>query len=125
MEAAGPRSGEPTTQITGGETPAPPPGEAGREQAEALDAVAESRAGEGDDGPDAKAMAAKAQAAAQQQLETVRQHTDEVRQRAQAGAVQAGAQAQSKFDERPELFVAGAFLGGLVLAQLLKRLGSG
>ncbi len=28
------------------------------------------------------------------------------------------------FDERPELFVAGAFVGGLVFAQLLRRLGS-
>jgi hypothetical protein len=28
------------------------------------------------------------------------------------------------FDERPELFVGGAFVGGLVLAQLLRRLGS-
>ena len=28
------------------------------------------------------------------------------------------------FDERPELFVAGAFLGGVVLAQVLRRFGS-
>jgi hypothetical protein len=28
------------------------------------------------------------------------------------------------FDERPELFVAGAFVGGLVFAQLLRKLGS-
>jgi hypothetical protein len=28
------------------------------------------------------------------------------------------------FDERPELFVAGAFVGGVVLAQVLRRLGS-
>jgi hypothetical protein len=28
------------------------------------------------------------------------------------------------FDERPELFVAGAFLGGVILAQILKRFGS-
>lgn len=27
------------------------------------------------------------------------------------------------FDERPEVFVAGAFLGGVVLAQVLRRLG--
>ena len=27
------------------------------------------------------------------------------------------------FDEHPELFVAGAFVGGLVLAQVLRRLG--
>jgi hypothetical protein len=29
------------------------------------------------------------------------------------------------FDEKPHLFVAGAFVGGLVFAQLLKRLGGG
>ena len=34
-----------------------------------------------------------------------------------------GAQGDA-FDERPELFVAGAFVGGLVLAQVLRRLGS-
>ena len=28
------------------------------------------------------------------------------------------------FDERPELFVAGAFVGGLVFAQVLRKLGS-
>jgi hypothetical protein len=28
------------------------------------------------------------------------------------------------FDERPELFVAGAFVGGLVFAQVLRRLGA-
>jgi hypothetical protein len=27
------------------------------------------------------------------------------------------------FDDRPELFVAGAFVGGLVLAQVLRRIG--
>jgi hypothetical protein len=34
------------------------------------------------------------------------------------------AQGGDAFDERPELFVAGAFAGGLVLAQILRRLGS-
>ena len=33
-----------------------------------------------------------------------------------------GAQGDA-FDERPELFVAGAFVGGIVLAQVLRRLG--
>ena len=32
-------------------------------------------------------------------------------------------QAAEASDERPELFVGAAFLGGLVLAQVLKRLG--
>jgi hypothetical protein len=31
--------------------------------------------------------------------------------------------AEDAFAEKPHLYVAGAFLGGLVLAQILKRLG--
>jgi hypothetical protein len=34
-------------------------------------------------------------------------------------------QASDAFSERPHVFVAGAFVGGLVLAQILKRLGGG
>jgi hypothetical protein len=32
---------------------------------------------------------------------------------------------QDPFAERPHLYVAGAFVGGLVFAQILKRLGGG
>jgi hypothetical protein len=35
-----------------------------------------------------------------------------------------GEDAQDDFAQRPHLYVAGAFLGGLVVAQLLKRMGS-
>jgi hypothetical protein len=33
--------------------------------------------------------------------------------------------AQDAFSEKPHLYVAGAFVGGLVVAQILKRLGGG
>jgi hypothetical protein len=53
---------------------------------------------------------------------------------AESGAVEAGQSpaaaqrrgdeaAQDAFAEKPHLYVAGAFAGGLVLAQILKRLG--
>jgi len=34
-----------------------------------------------------------------------------------------GEQSEDPFAEKPHLYVAGAFVGGLVLAQILKRLG--
>jgi hypothetical protein len=37
----------------------------------------------------------------------------------------AAEQAEGAFDERPEIFVAGAFLGGFVIAKLLGALGGG
>jgi hypothetical protein len=35
-----------------------------------------------------------------------------------------GAQSGDAYDERPELFAAAAFVGGVVFAQILRRLGS-
>ena len=34
-----------------------------------------------------------------------------------------GEESQDPYDERPHLFVAGAFVGGLLFAQVLKRFG--
>ena len=42
-----------------------------------------------------------------------------------ADAQRRAEQAQDAFAEKPHVYVAGAFLGGLIFAQILKRLGSG
>ena len=72
---------------------------------------------------DADVVAARDDARAQ--AEVVRQRLADAQHATQDRAAELGAQARAKYLERPELFVAGAFAAGLVLARLLKGLGRG
>jgi len=73
----------------------------------------------------AKEKAASVQGAAQQGLSSAQEKATEVQGVAQERLVAVQSTTQDAFMQRPEAFVGGAFVGGFLVAQILKRVASG